>query len=83
MRANLQEPFAAIHGRLSMHGEYYSRVLNGKNILQRRPNRSKHVASEKEKQSQERFKMTCPGTLWKMNYASGSETGNGRRVVAE
>ena len=55
MKVILMEPYAKAQGIFSRDGEYYRRMLNGKVIAQRRPNRKGHVATEGEKRNQERF----------------------------
>ena len=55
MIANLQNPIAAIRGALSLSGQYYARMLNGKCVIQRKPNRSQHVPTPDETANRQRF----------------------------
>ena len=55
MITTFQSPVAGLIGKLQYNGKFYIRRLYGKYILQRCPNRKGHVATEKEKENQERF----------------------------
>ena len=57
-KATLIHPIKSLHGTLAKDNRFYIRTLNGKTIIQRKPDRSKHIPTEKEKQNQERFKHT-------------------------
>ncbi len=54
MIAELIIPIEWLKGKLRKDG-YYFRLYKGKQIVQRCPNRSKHVKTEAEKANQKRF----------------------------
>lgn len=55
-KAKLIDPIKSLHGSLASDHRYYLRTLHGKTIIQRKPDRSNHVATEAEKKNRERFK---------------------------
>lgn len=60
MRIEFDGPIAVLRGSLSKSSEYYYKVQNGKNIMARKPRRTKkseaYKQSAKAKSSQEHFK---------------------------
>lgn len=54
MKAELIIPIDALRGKLENNG-YYFRMYKGKQIVQRCPDRSKHVKTEEEAVNQKRF----------------------------
>lgn len=54
MKAELIIPIDALRGKLENNG-YYFRVYKGVQIVQRCPDRSKHVKTEAEAANQKRF----------------------------
>lgn len=54
MKAELIIPIDNLRGKLENDG-YYFRMYKGMQIVQRCPDRSKHVKTEAEKANQERF----------------------------
>ncbi len=55
MQAKIEYPFAAIRGALDLKGQYYARLLNGKCVIQRKPNRKNHVPTPSETANRQRF----------------------------
>lgn len=55
MEAKIEYPFAAIRGALDLKGQYYARLLNGKCVIQRKPNRKNHIPTPSEIANQQRF----------------------------
>ena len=55
MQVTFQSPVASPIGKLEHKGKFYVRQMNGKFILQRRPNRKGHVPTANEKANQQRF----------------------------
>ena len=55
MQAKIEYPFAAIRGALDLKGQYYARLLNGKCVIQRKPNRKNHIPTPNEIANQQRF----------------------------
>ena len=51
----LKRPIAEARGILKKRDRYYIRMLDGQCIVQRRPNRKGHVATEKERRHQMEF----------------------------
>jgi len=54
MIAELIIPIETLRGQLRKDG-YYFRMYKGKQVVQRCPNRSRHVKTEGEQENQERF----------------------------
>ena len=54
-KATLIDFLQSIHGSLSNHDQFYIRQLNGKIVIQRKPNRSTHIATEAQIRSQKAF----------------------------
>ena len=54
MKAELILPIDSLRGKLQKDG-YYFRLYKGMQIVQRCPDRSRHVKTEKEKANQQRF----------------------------
>ena len=54
-KAILIDFLQSIHGSLSNHDQFYIRQLNGKIVIQRKPNRSTHIATEAEIKNREKF----------------------------
>ena len=52
MKAELEHPIKSLQGNISP--EYYTRILNGKQIIQRRPKRDK-PATEAQKRARKAF----------------------------
>lgn len=55
-KAKLIDPIKSLHGSLASDHRYYLRTFHGKTIIQRKPDRSNHIATEAEKKNRERFK---------------------------
>jgi len=53
MKVNFIDPILSIQGNISKG--YYCRLCNGKNVIQRRPDRSNHVRTPREAANQKRF----------------------------
>jgi len=65
MKATPIYPFTALHGSITK--DHYCRILNGKLIVQRRPNRTGHIPTPSESANQQFFASryrvrtsTCP-----------------------
>lgn len=74
MIATLSQPYATVRGLLSQSDGKYARMLGGKCVIQRRPNRKSHVPTAAELRNRERFKATCPGNKWRSIRPSPSDT---------
>ena len=53
--ANLIDPIAELRGQLKNTDKVYARMLNGKCVLQRKPNRAEHVPTKREAENRRRF----------------------------
>lgn len=62
MKAELIIPIDALRGKLENNG-YYFRMYKGVQIVQRCPDRSKHVKTEAEAVNQKRFAAKYAGVL--------------------
>ena len=62
MKAELIIPIDSLRGKLDKGG-YYFRMYKGKQIVQRCPDRSKHIKTEAEKANQERFAKQFAGKI--------------------
>ena len=51
----LIRPFAALRGTLKSHDSVYTRMLNGKCVMQRKPDRSSHIPTPAETANRQRF----------------------------
>ena len=51
----LIRPFAEMHGSLKSRDNVYTRMLNGKCIIQRKPDRSVHIPTPAETANRQRF----------------------------
>jgi hypothetical protein len=54
-KAKLIDPIKSLHGSLASDHRYYLRTLHGKTIIQRKPDRSNHVATEGQLRAQKTF----------------------------
>ena len=73
MKARLMAPIASIHGKIAKG--YYARVINGKQVIQRCPIRTKRP-TEKQLAARKWFAENLAGRKWR-------ESGSGNRVVCE
>ena len=55
MIVTFKKPIEGIRGRIRLEDGFYIRKLHGKYVVQRCPNRTGHVATEKERENQPRF----------------------------
>lgn len=55
MQVSFQSPVAGLIGKLEYNSKFYIRKMHGKYILQRCPNRKKHIATPRERANQQRF----------------------------
>ena len=55
MIVTFKKPIEGIRGKIRLEDGFYIRKLHGKYVVQRCPNRTGHVATEKEKENQRRF----------------------------
>lgn len=55
MIVTFKKPIEGIRGKVYRKDGYYVRRIYGQYVLQRCPNRTGHIATEKEKANQERF----------------------------
>ena len=55
MIVTFKKPIEGIRGKIRLEDGFYIRKLYGKYVVQRCPNRTGHVATEKEKENQRRF----------------------------
>ena len=55
MIVTFKKPIEGIRGRIRLEDGFYIRKLHGKYVVQRCPNRTGHVATEKERENQQRF----------------------------
>lgn len=53
--ARLMYPFASMQGNLDDKGKLYIRRLNGKLIVQHKPNRTNHIPTPAEAANQQQF----------------------------
>lgn len=53
--ATLIRPFTELRGTLKNHDKVYTRMLNGKCVIQSKPNRSSHVPTPAETANRRRF----------------------------
>jgi len=54
-QATLMYPFATLQGNLDDKGKLYSRLLNGKLIVQHKPNRKNHIPTPAEAANRRSF----------------------------
>lgn len=52
------DPILSLQGSLGKGNRFYTRVLNGKNVIQSRPDRSRHTKTPAEAANQQRFAQT-------------------------
>ena len=52
------DPILSLQGSLGKDNRFYTRVLNGKNVIQSRPDRSRHTKTPAEAANQQRFAQT-------------------------
>ena len=55
MIVTFRKPVEGIRGKIRLEDGFYIRKLHGKYVVQRCPNRTGHVATEKERENQQRF----------------------------
>lgn len=55
MIVTFRKPVEGIRGKIRLEDGFYIRKLHGKYVVQRCPNRTGHVATEKEKENRQRF----------------------------
>ena len=55
MIVKFKKPIEGIRGKIRLEDGFYIRKLHGKYVVQRCPNRKGHVATEKERENQQRF----------------------------
>ena len=55
MIVTFKKPVEGVRGKIRLEDGFYIRKLHGKYVVQRCPNRTGHVATEKEKENQQRF----------------------------
>lgn len=55
MIVTFKNPLDGIRGKMRLKDGFYVRKIYGKYVVQRCPNREGHVATEKEKENQNRF----------------------------
>ena len=55
MIVTFKKPIEGIRGKIRLEDGFYIRKLHGKYVVQRCPNRKGHVATEKERENQQRF----------------------------
>ena len=54
-KATLIQPIKSLHGTLAKDDRFYIRTLNGKTIIQRKPDRSKHIPTQAQLRAQQVF----------------------------
>ena len=55
MIVTFKKPIEGIRGKIRLEDGFYIRKLHGKYVVQRCPNRKGHVATERERENQQRF----------------------------
>lgn len=55
MIVTFRKPVEGVRGKIRLEDGFYVRKLHGKYVVQRCPNRKDHVATEKERENQQRF----------------------------
>ena len=55
MIVTFKKPLEGIRGKVRLKDGFYVRKMYGKYVLQRCPNRKGHMATEKERENQQRF----------------------------
>ena len=55
MIVTFKKPIEGITGKIRIEDGFYVRKLNGKYVVQRCPNRKKHIATPKEIENQKQF----------------------------
>ena len=55
MIVTFKKPVEGVRGKIRLEDGFYIRKLHGKYVVQRCPNRKGHVATEKERENQQRF----------------------------
>ena len=55
MIVTFRKPVEGVRGKIRLEDGFYIRKLHGKYVVQRCPNRKGHVATEKERENQQRF----------------------------
>lgn len=73
MKAKMMAPIASIHGTIA--NGYYGRVVNGKQVIQRCPVRTK-APTEKQKAARKWFAENLAGRKWR-------DVASGNRVVCD